>query len=65
MDTLERLMAGTGVTLEVSPRIGEGVDSSLIRASLARSPEGRVHAAETAAHNLATYLAETRTGSSR
>src|SRR6476659_9128045 len=56
MDTLERLMAGAGVTLEVSPRIGRGVDRSLIRASLARSPEARVQAAETAARNLAAYL---------
>jgi transcriptional regulator with XRE-family HTH domain len=65
LDTLERLMAGAGVTLEVSPRIGEGVDRGLIRASLARSPEERVQAAETAARNLATYLAETQAGSSR
>jgi predicted transcriptional regulator len=65
MDTLERLMTGAGVTLEVSPRIGQGVDRSLIRESLARSPEARVQAAETAARNLADYLAETRTGSSR
>lgn len=65
LDTLERLMAGIGVALEVSPRIGDGVDRSLIRASLARDPETRIRAAEAAARNLATFLGETRHGSSR
>src|SRR5688500_7720149 len=45
LDTLERLLAGAGSTLEVVPRLGVGVDRSLIRAALQRSPEERILAA--------------------
>jgi hypothetical protein len=41
---------------ELSPAIGAGVDRTLIRASLERSPEERIRAATEAAGNLRTYL---------
>src|SRR5687768_6538855 len=56
MDTLERLLSVTGATLELAPRIGAGVDRSLIRAALDKSPEDRIRAAGAAARNLAAYL---------
>ncbi|MGH2429114.1 MAG: helix-turn-helix domain-containing protein [Candidatus Limnocylindria bacterium] len=65
LDTLERLLAGAGATLELSPRLGEGVDRTLIRASLTRSPEDRVVAAGRAGRNLAAFLRAARVGSQR
>lgn len=62
VDTLERLLAATGMTLQLEPRIGEGVDRSLIRASLARTPEERLEAAGRAGNNLEAFLAEVRNG---
>jgi hypothetical protein len=50
------------MTLQLAPRIGEGVDRTLIRASLARTPEQRVAAASRAGNNLASFLAETTRG---
>ena len=55
-DTVLRLLHATGFTLEVAPLIGSGVDRSLIRASLERSPEDRIRAATAAAKNLRVYL---------
>jgi transcriptional regulator with XRE-family HTH domain len=60
LDTLLRLLAPTGVTLELSPHLGGGVDRSLIRAPLARTPEERVVSAGHAANNLATFLREVK-----
>jgi hypothetical protein len=62
VDTLDRLLAAAGMTLQLAPRIGEGVDRTLIRASLARTPEQRLAAASRAGNNLATFLAETTRG---
>jgi predicted transcriptional regulator len=56
LTTLLELVEAAGFTLEVSPRIGEGVDRSLIRAALERPPEERIRAATAAAKNLRTYL---------
>ena len=56
LDTVLQLLEAAGYTLEVSPTIGEGVDRSLIRATLDRSPEERIRAAAEAARNLRTYL---------
>jgi predicted transcriptional regulator len=56
LDTVLVLLEAAGFTLEVSPVIGSGVDRSLIRAALERSPEDRIKAATAAAHNLRTYL---------
>jgi predicted transcriptional regulator len=55
MSTLLRLIAAAGFSLEVSSRIGEGVDRSLIRGSLARTPEERIRAAAVAAGNLGAF----------
>ena len=56
LDTIERLLAVTGATLELSPRIGEGIDRTLIRAALRRSPEQRIEAAAAAGRNLAAFI---------
>jgi transcriptional regulator with XRE-family HTH domain len=56
--TLDRLLAATGDSLDLLPRIGDGVDRSLIRAALARTPEARIRAAGTAGRNLAAFLGE-------
>ena len=63
IDTLTRLLAAAGAALEVTPRLGEGVDRGLIRAALQRTPEERVRAAGKAGTNLARLLEEARRGS--
>jgi transcriptional regulator with XRE-family HTH domain len=63
LDTLDRLLSATGSGLELAPRIGTGVDRTLIRAALRRSPEERVLAAGAAGRNLAAYLRAARRGS--
>ena len=63
--TLQRLLEAAGFSLDVSPRLGVGVDRTLIRAALARSPEERIRAAAEAQRNLETFLDATRHGSQR
>jgi transcriptional regulator with XRE-family HTH domain len=60
IDTLERLLAATGVTLEAMPRLGIGVDRTLIHAALGRSPEERILAAGRAAVALEAWTREAR-----
>ena len=55
LDTLLQLLEAAGFTLEVATVLGTGVDRSLIRAALERSPEGRIRAATTAARNLRAF----------
>ena len=55
MDTLRDLLGSAGFTLEVAPRPGEGVDRTLIRASLARSPEQRIRTAIRAAEAMSAF----------
>ena len=62
VDTLERLLAGAGATIEVAPRPGIGVDRTLIRESLRRTPEERVLAAGQAGRSLAAWTYEARRG---
>lgn len=62
MSTLLPLIAATGFTLELAPRIGDGVDRSLIRSSLARDPEERIRAATAAARNLSAFKDAVRAG---
>lgn len=62
VSTLQGLLAAAGFTLEVVPRIGVGVDRTLIRAALARSPEDRIRAAASAQANLRAYLDATKRG---
>ncbi len=56
LDTVLPLLEAAGVTLEVAPIIGQGVDRTLIRAALERSPEDRIRGAAEAAKNLQAYL---------
>lgn len=56
LDTVLPLLEAAGFTLEVAPVIGRGVDRTLIRAALQRSPEDRIRAATEAARNLRAYL---------
>jgi transcriptional regulator with XRE-family HTH domain len=60
VETLERLLAGAGATLEIGARPGIGVDRTLIRESLRRTPEERVLAAGQAGRSLAAWMAEVR-----
>ena len=50
--TLNRLLAAAGHALEVAPAIGVGVDRSLIREALSRTPEERLAAAGRAGRAL-------------
>ena len=63
LDTLERLLAAAGTTLEPMTQLGVGVDRSLIRAQLAQSPEDRVRSAGAAGRNLAALMAAVDRGS--
>ena len=65
LETLDRLLAGAGVALELVPRLGIGVDRTLIAAALRRTPEERVVAAGLAARNLAAWQDEIRRGRPR
>ena len=60
LDSLMQLLGAAGFTVEVAPAIGEGVDRTLIRAALERSPEERIRAATVGAQNLQAYLEVTR-----
>ena len=55
-DTLERLLIAAGSSLEGTPRLGIGVDRSLIRETLASTPEQRLISAGAAGRNLAALL---------
>lgn len=55
IETLDRLLAGTGHQLDVARRIGEGVDRSLIRSARALTPEQRLVAAGAAGRNLTAF----------
>jgi transcriptional regulator with XRE-family HTH domain len=58
LDTLERLLAGVGMTLEVVTRPGIGVDRTLIREALVRMPEERIVAAGQAGRALQAWKRE-------
>jgi predicted transcriptional regulator len=52
VDTLDRLLAGCGEALESRPRLGIGVDRSVIRRLLELSPAERARLAVEEARNL-------------
>jgi predicted transcriptional regulator len=52
IDTLDRLLAGCGEQLESRPRLGVGLDRSVIRNLLALSPGQRARLAVEEARNL-------------
>lgn len=60
-DTLQRLLRAADQDLEVEPRLGRGVDRSLIRERLALTPDERGRAATVAARNLAALRLHVRT----
>lgn len=60
LGTLLPLIEATGFALEIAPAIGDGVDRTLIRSALERSPEERIRAAGVAAANLAAFVDATR-----
>ncbi|MDQ6893310.1 MAG: helix-turn-helix domain-containing protein [Acidobacteriota bacterium] len=51
-DTLDRLLEACGFSLELSPRLGEGVDRTAIRALLGLTPAERARLAVEEARNL-------------
>jgi predicted transcriptional regulator len=56
LSTLLELIEPVGFTVELAPWTGQGVDETLIRANLRRSPEERIRAATLAARRLREYL---------
>ena len=60
LSTLLPLIEAAGFELELVPRIGDGVDRTLIRSSLDRSPEERIRAATAAARNLGAFIETVR-----
>jgi predicted transcriptional regulator len=56
IETLEDLLAAAGHALELAPRLGVGVDRTLIRAALARSPEDRIRSAAVAGRRLGSFI---------
>jgi transcriptional regulator with XRE-family HTH domain len=65
IDTVTDLLAAAGFSLEVGPRLGAGVDRSLVRANLQRSPEERIRGAAVAGRNLGSWLEAARGQPSR
>jgi hypothetical protein len=59
-DTLDRLLAGCGEGLESRPRLGQGIDRSVIRRLLALSPGRRARLAVGEGRNLERTLATRR-----
>ncbi|HLJ73291.1 MAG TPA: helix-turn-helix transcriptional regulator [Thermoanaerobaculia bacterium] len=53
IDTAERILRACGMTLEVLPRAGEGIDRSTIRRMLKLTPRQRLQLAAKEARNLA------------
>ncbi len=62
VDTLQRLLRATGRELETEPRLGEGIDRSLIYLTLAMTPDERGRSAARAGRTLATLLQQVRPG---
>ncbi len=62
VDTLSHLIAATGSTLELAPRVGAGVDRTMLAATLAMTPEERIEAAGRAGTSLAAFRDEVRRG---
>jgi transcriptional regulator with XRE-family HTH domain len=52
VDTLDRLLAGCGLTLELGPRPGAGLDRTAIRRLLDLTPLQRIRLATREARNL-------------
>ena len=52
VDTLDRLLAGCGLTLELAPRPGAGLDRTAIRRLLDLTPLQRIRLATREARNL-------------
>ena len=51
-DTLDRLLEACGFSIELAPRLGEGVDRTAIRELLALTPAERARVAVEEARNL-------------
>ena len=52
VDTMERLLRESGMSLEPLPRAGQGIDRTTIRKMLALSPQKRLQLAMKEARNL-------------
>lgn len=56
VDTLAHLLQACGQRLITTPRLGEGIDRSVIRQLLKLTPQQRLDLAITEARNLARFL---------
>ena len=57
VDTLDRLLSATDLELEAVPRLGDGVDRSLIRELLALTPRERLSRADESAASMDRLIA--------
>jgi transcriptional regulator with XRE-family HTH domain len=57
VDTLERLLKACDESLEMLPRLGMGIDRTLIREMLRLTPADRLQVASQSAQNLAAFKA--------
>jgi predicted transcriptional regulator len=60
IDTLDRLLRVCGDQLEAVPKLGEGIDRTLIRNMLKLTPDERLDLASAEGRNLAKLLASRR-----
>jgi transcriptional regulator with XRE-family HTH domain len=60
VDSLDRLLAGCGEGLESRPRLGQGLDPTVIRELLALTPGQRARLAAQEASNMAAALGRIR-----
>lgn len=58
IDTFARLLATCGRSLRAVPRLGVGVDRTVMRELRSLTPEERLHAAEASAHGLEEFRKE-------
>jgi len=64
-DTLDRLLEACGFELEIAPRLGDGVDRTLIRWMLGLTPTERLEHGQRAARDMETLRAAwSRSGAS-
>jgi transcriptional regulator with XRE-family HTH domain len=58
VDTLNRLLAGCGASLDLRPKLGVGIDRTAMRELLKLTPDERLRIASASSRNLASFLAK-------
>lgn len=60
VDTLNKLLAACGASLELRPKLGVGIDRSAMRELLRLSPAERLRVAAESSRSLAAFIAKVR-----